>query len=488
MKLSILIQTIKTHHIIGNSDTDVLAITFDSRKVQPGSLFFALKGEVYDGHDYIVDVVKNGAAAVVCELLPEKLAANICYVQVPDSHEVMGIMASEFYGNPSSKLKLVGVTGTNGKTTTVTLLYNMFRKLGYKAGLLSTVVNYVDMRTVEATHTTPDAIILNKLLAEMLDAGCDYCFMEISSHAVVQKRISGLKFAGAVFSNITHDHLDYHKTFIEYIRAKKAFFDNLPAGAFALINTDDKNGRIMVQNTKATIKTYGLRSMADFKCRILEHSFEAMLLSIDGIEVWVRFIGEFNAYNLLAVYATVIQLLPDSNALEMLQILSTLTPVSGRFELIAVPLRPKAIVDYAHTPDALQNVLDTINNVRKHQTVKGKLITVVGCGGNRDKAKRPVMARIAAENSDRVILTSDNPRFEDPHAILEDMKAGLDNGQIAKTLIISDRVEAIKTAVFLSSPDDIILIAGKGHEDYQEIQGVKYHFDDEEVISAVINS
>lgn len=488
MKLHQLIHKINAIGIVGNNGGEVLSLTFDSRKVKPGAVFFALKGETTDGHNYITDVIAKGAVAVVCETLPAKLYAEVCYIQVADSHHAMGIMASEFYGNPSSKLKLVGVTGTNGKTTTVTLLYNMFRKLGYKAGLLSTVVNYVDTIKIEATHTTPDAISLNKLLADMVVHGCDYCFMEVSSHAVVQKRISGLEFAGGVFSNITHDHLDYHKTFAEYIKAKKTFFDNLPKSAFALINADDKNGKVMVQNTQAAVKTYALQNMADFKCRILEHSFEGMLLSIDEVEVWAQFIGRFNAYNLLAVYAVSMLLMPQSAAAqtEVLQALSTLTPVSGRFETIMSTAHPKAIVDYAHTPDALQNVLDTINDIRTSQNNDSKLITVVGCGGNRDKAKRPVMARIAADSSDKVILTSDNPRNEDPQAILDDMKAGLNASQLARTLIIVDRAEAIKTAVFLSTPNDIILIAGKGHEDYQEINGVKHHFDDKEVVSAAM--
>ena len=488
MQLNQLIAKLDTVQIIGDKNTEILSLTFDSRKAQQGGLFFALKGVATDGHKYIADVVVKGVAAIVCEVLPTKLDNDICYIQVTDSHEAMGIISSEFYGNPSVKLKLVGVTGTNGKTTTVTLLYNMFRKLGYKAGLLSTVVNYVDNRKVEASHTTPDAIELNKLLSEMIEAGCDYCFMEVSSHAVVQKRISGLKFAGAVFSNITHDHLDYHKTFAEYIKAKKMFFDNLPAGTFALINTDDKNGSVMVQNTKAIIKTYGLKNMADFKCRIIEHSFEGMLLNIDKTEVWVQFIGGFNAYNLLAVYATSTLLLPQTptTMLEVMQALSMLRPVSGRFEIVTVPQRAKSIIDYSHTPDALQNVLDTINEIR--QKDKNKLITVVGCGGNRDKAKRPIMARIATENSDKVILTSDNPRNEDPLTILDDMKAGLNTAQKAQTLVISDRAEAIKTAIFLSTSDDIILIAGKGHENYQDIQGVKHHFDDKEEVLKVMNN
>lgn len=484
MKLNKLVQHINAQQTIGNSNVDITSLTFDSRKVSVGSLFFALKGETTDGHNFIADVVTKGASAVVCQQLPATLVDGVCYIQVADSHETMGLVASAYYGNPSTKLKLVGVTGTNGKTTTVTLLYTMFRKLGYKAGLLSTVVNYIDTKRVEAIHTTPDALQLNQLLADMVEAGCDYCFMEVSSHAVVQKRISGLQFVGGVFSNITHDHLDYHKTFAEYIKAKKAFFDDyLTINGFALVNVDDKNGKVMVQNTKASVKTYALQNMADFKCRIIEHSFEGMLLSINGVEVWVRFIGNFNAYNLLAVYATAIQLLPSSPATstEILQVLSVLTPVSGRFEFIAVPLQPKAIVDYAHTPDALLNVLNTINEIRNPET--NKLVTVVGCGGNRDKTKRPIMARIAVENSDKVILTSDNPRFEEPQAILDDMKAGLDTEQKAKTLVIADRAEAIKTAVFLSTPDDIILIAGKGHEDYQEIKGVKHHFDDKEVVA-----
>jgi UDP-N-acetylmuramoyl-L-alanyl-D-glutamate--2,6-diaminopimelate ligase len=392
----------------------------------------------------------------------------------------LGEVASIFYGEPSKRLQLVGVTGTNGKTTTVTLLYRLFRNSGYKTGLLSTIAIYIDSRETETTHTTPDAITINRVLSEMVECGCDYCFMEVSSHSVVQGRIAGLHFKGGIFSNITHDHLDYHKTFDEYIKAKKGFFDSLDKDAFALINTGDRNAKVMVQNTKALVKTYAISSPADFMCRILEHSFEGMLLNIDGTETWVKFVGRFNACNLLAVYAAAILLGVEKN--EILTELSMMTPVTGRFDSINLPSGVTAIVDYAHTPDALKNVLDAINDVRRDA---GKLITVVGCGGNRDKTKRPEMARIGVENSDRLILTSDNPRFEKPEDIVEDMKAGLNTAQLSQTLCIVNRKEAIKTALMIANKGDIILIAGKGHENYQEIEGVKHHFDDKEIVMSL---
>jgi UDP-N-acetylmuramoyl-L-alanyl-D-glutamate--2,6-diaminopimelate ligase len=487
MKLLQLISVIKSSKILNNSNPDVKSLTFDSRTVQPESMFFALRGENTDGHIYIDNAVSKGSVAIVCEILPDKIHENACYIQVSDSHEAMGLIASEFYGNPSQKIKLIGLTGTNGKTTIASLLYNLLRSLGYKAGLLSTVVYLVDNRSIEATHTTPDAIVLNKLLAEMLEVGCDYCFMEVSSHAIVQKRISGLHFTGGVFTNITQDHLDFHKTFAEYIRAKQMFFDNLPNKAFALTNIDDRNGRVMVQNTKARVVTYSLRNMADFKCRIIEDSFDGMELNLNGSDIWLRFIGKFNAYNLLAVYAVAMILAPDSET-EILKNASALIPVRGRFELVTIKNNPRIIIDYAHTPDALQNVIDTINDIRGRERNENKLITVIGCGGNRDKGKRPIMAHIAAENSDKVILTSDNPRFEDPQDILNDMLAGLDTQQKAKTLTIINRAEAIKTAVFIAGVNDIILIAGKGHENYQEIKDIKYHFDDKEEVLKIINN
>ncbi|MDR3350458.1 MAG: UDP-N-acetylmuramoyl-L-alanyl-D-glutamate--2,6-diaminopimelate ligase [Prevotellaceae bacterium] len=481
MKLSQLIATVTPAKVKGNVDGEITSLGFDSRRTAPGQLFFALKGEAADGHDFISDVVAKGAVAVVCEHLPASCDKKVCYIEVPDSHYAMGLMAAEFYGHPSQQLKLVGVTGTNGKTTTATLLYRLFRALGYKAGLLSTVVNYVDDKMVKAERTTPDALQIQHLMAEMVKAGCAYCFMEVSSHAVVQHRIAGLAFDGALFSNITHDHLDYHKTFEAYIKAKKMFFDALPASAFALINLDDRNGRTMVQNTKATVKTYSLHTLADFHCRIIENTFEGMQLNLDGVEVWTRFTGRFNAYNMLLIYATARLLGVDKN--ETLRLLSLMEPVSGRFEVVQGKHNITAIIDYAHTPDALQNVIDTINDIR-HDTQR--LITVVGCGGNRDKTKRPVMAHIAAAGSDKVVFTSDNPRNEDPNAILDDMYAGLAPDELARAIRITDRREAINTAIHLSRPGDIILIAGKGHETYQEVKGTQTHFDDKEVFLCCI--
>lgn len=472
-----LLQGVEVRSLVGDGTVAVGRLEFDSRKVVPGTLFFATRGTQADGHAYIPAAVAAGAAAVVCEELPAERPVGVTFVQVPDSTVALGQVASAFYGHPSRRLKLVGVTGTNGKTTTATLLYRMFRRLGYKAGLISTVVYCVDDREIPSTHTTPDSIRLNAMMAEMVEAGCDYCFMEVSSHSLVQHRTAGLAFVGGIFSNITHDHLDYHKTFAEYIRAKKLFFDGLPAGAFALTNADDRNGMVMVQNTKATVKTYALQSFADFRCRIVETLLDGMLLNLDGSEVWVKFLGRFNAYNLTSVYATA--LLLGARRDEVLRILSDLTSVDGRFEPIHSKEGVTAIVDYAHTPDALQNVIGTINEIRKKDQ---RLYVVVGCGGNRDATKRPEMAKIAVDGSDMAVLTSDNPRLEEPGAIIEQMKSGLEPG--ARYLAITDRREAIKAAVALARPGDIILVAGKGHETYQDVGGVKHHFDDREEVRA----
>ena len=476
-----LLQGVEVRSLVGDGTVAVGRLEFDSRKVVPGTLFFATRGTQADGHAYIPAAVAAGAAAVVCEELPAERPAGVTFVQVPDSTVALGQVASAFYGHPSRRLKLVGVTGTNGKTTTATLLYRMFRRLGYKAGLISTVVYCVDEREIPSTHTTPDSIRLNAMMAEMVEAGCDYCFMEVSSHSLVQHRTAGLTFVGGIFSNITHDHLDYHKTFAEYIRAKKLFFDGLPAGAFALTNADDRNGMVMVQNTKATVKTYALQSFADFRCRIVETLLDGMLLNLDGSEVWVKFLGRFNAYNLTSVYATA--LLLDARRDEVLRILSDLTSVDGRFEPIHSKEGVTAIVDYAHTPDALQNVIGTINEIRKKDQ---RLYVVVGCGGNRDATKRPEMAKIAVDGSDMAVLTSDNPRLEKPGAIIEQMKSGLEPG--ARYLAITDRREAIKAAVALARPGDIILVAGKGHETYQDVGGVKHHFDDREEVRAAFGT
>jgi len=476
-----LLQGVEVRSLVGDGTVAVGRLEFDSRKVVPGTLFFATRGTQADGHAYIPAAVAAGAAAVVCEELPAERPAGVTFVQVPDSTVALGQVASAFYGHPSRRLKLVGVTGTNGKTTTATLLYRMFRRLGYKAGLISTVVYCVDEREIPSTHTTPDSIRLNAMMAEMVEAGCDYCFMEVSSHSLVQHRTAGLAFVGGIFSNITHDHLDYHKTFAEYIRAKKLFFDGLPAGAFALTNADDRNGMVMVQNTKATVKTYALQSFADFRCRIVETLLDGMLLNLDGSEVWVKFLGRFNAYNLTSVYATA--LLLGARRDEVLRILSDLTSVDGRFEPIHSKEGVTAIVDYAHTPDALQNVIGTINEIRKKDQ---RLYVVVGCGGNRDATKRPEMAKIAVDGSDMAVLTSDNPRLEEPGAIIEQMKSGLEPG--ARYLAITDRREAIKAAVALARPGDIILVAGKGHETYQDVGGVKHHFDDREEVRAAFGT
>ncbi len=473
-QLTIKIQSSK---VIGNADIDIKNIHFDSRLVDNDTLFFATKGTAVDGHDFIDAAIEKGAKAIVCENLPQNIVDNICYLKVENSLEALGHAANAWYDYPSTKLKLTGVTGTNGKTTTATLLYDIFRKLGYKVGLLSTVCNYIDGQAIEATHTTPDALRLNKLLADMVAAGCTHAFMEVSSHAVDQRRIAGLDFDVAIFSNITRDHIDYHGTFENYLKAKKRFFDDLSAEAKALTNIDDKNGLVMLQNSKAQKFSYSLRTMADFKTRILEHGFDGMLLDMNNREINVSFIGKFNASNLTAVFGAAVLLGEDE--LEVLTIISSLHSVAGRFETLRAPQGYTAIVDYAHTPDALNNVIGAINQILQGN---GRLITVVGCGGNRDKGKRPMMAREAVNGSWKAILTSDNPRFEEPQDILNDMLAGLDMNDKARSLAIVDRREAIKTACAIAQPGDVVLIAGKGHEDYQIIKGVKYHFDDREEV------
>jgi len=480
MKLSKLLNNIKVITILGNRETEVKSICFDSREVKDGSLFVALKGETSDGHDFIGKAVESGAIVIVCEVLPSNSLSAII-IQVDDSHKTLGFLASNYYNNPSDKLRLVGITGTNGKTTTVTLLYQLFTKLGYKCGLLSTIANYVFERRLGSTHTTPDPIEINSLLSEMVDTGCEYCFMEVSSHSLDQNRVCGLNFTGAIFSNITHDHLDYHKTFQEYIRVKKSFFDNLSPSAFALTNIDDKNGLVMLQNTVAKKHRYSCHAPADFNCKIIEKGLDGMLIKINNREVWTKFIGVHNAYNLLAVYSTAILLGADKE--EVLVQLSSLSSVSGRLEYLKGFNELTAVVDYAHTPDALENVLKTL----KDCAGDSEIVTLFGCGGNRDKTKRPEMAQIAAKYSDKVIVTSDNPRFEEPEAIIEDIKAGFTAKESARTLFITDRREAIKAAILMSKDGSIILVAGKGHEDYQDIKGVKHHFDDKEVILEVFN-
>ena len=526
MLLNDLLKAADVLESAGDCSANVSSLEFDSRRVTPGALFFATRGTQADGHAFIEAAVGAGAVAVVCETMPARLAEGVAYLRVADSSVALGRMASAFYGDPSRSLRLVGVTGTNGKTTTATLLYRLFRSLGYKVGLISTVTYCIDSDRRESTHTTPDSVRLNRMMAEMVDRGCEYCFMEVSSHSLVQHRTEGLHFAGAVFTNITHDHLDYHHTFAEYIRAKKMLFDALGKEAFALTNADDRNGAVMVQNTKASVRTYGFRTMADFRCRVVEMLLDGMQLDLDGREVWVKFLGRFNAYNLTAVYATALLLGADRD--EVLRTLSGLGPVDGRFESIRSHDGVTAIVDYAHTPDALinvlnalrgagfkrivtvfgcggnrdrakrplmgeavarlsdvavltsdtlQNVIDTIDEIRGKDR---KLYVVVGCGGNRDRTKRPEMARIAADGADLAVLTSDNPRKEEPEAILAEMKAGLDAS--SRYLCIADRREAIKAAVALARPGDIVLVAGKGHETYQDVGGVKHHFDDREEV------
>ena len=477
MKLSEILAKANAAEVRGNLELDITGVQIDSRQVQPGNLFVAVKGTQADGHAFIPKAIENGAAAVLqSDPLPQDAPEGVTFVRVADTEEAVGRVATAFYVDPTSRLKLVGVTGTNGKTTIATLLYHLFRNLGHKCGLCSTVCNYIDGREVPTEHTTPDPITLNRLLGEMAEAGCEYAFMECSSHAIHQKRIGGLKFAGGIFTNLTRDHLDYHKTFENYRDAKKAFFDHLGADAFAITNADDKNGGVMVQNTAAAVRTYSTRSAADYKGRILEESIEGMLLDIDGTEVSVHFVGRFNVSNLLGVYGAALMLGVEKN--EVLRQLSLLHPVNGRFEAIRSPKGFSAIVDYAHTPDALVNVLTAINDIRRG----GRIITVCGAGGNRDKGKRPIMAREAAERSDRVVITSDNPRFEEPEAIIADMMAGVSEELRPKVLCITDRREAIRAAAMMAEKGDIILVAGKGHEPYQDVKGVKHHFDDHEEI------
>ncbi len=481
--LSEILYKTRLDEIVGSTNVAISSVTFDSRQVKKDSLFIATRGTAVDGHNFIDKAIESGAAAIVCEELPTEQKENITYVKVLNSSEALGYIACNYYDNPSEKLRLVGITGTNGKTTTVTLLFNLFRGLGYNVGLLSTVENKINNTVIPSTHTTPDALKLNELLATMVEQGCQYAFMEVSSHAIVQHRITGINFTGAAFSNITHDHLDYHKTFDEYIRAKKLFFDNLQDDAFALTNKDDRNGMVMLQNTKAKKYTYGLKSIADFKCRVVENHLNGLLLSIDNQEVWVRLIGSFNAYNVLVVYA-VSQLLKQDKT-QVLTTLSNLNSVEGRFQYIKSNTGIVAIVDYAHTPDALKNVLETIKDIR---TGNEQVITLAGCGGDRDAAKRPIMAQIACEYSNKVILTSDNPRTENPEDILNQMQAGINPVDAKKTLRITDRKEAIRTAVAFAKEGDIILIAGKGHEKYQEINGVKHPFDDFEIVKEIFNN
>lgn len=479
MRLKEILSNVKVNEVKGNLDTDITGVNIDSRQVKEGNLFIAVRGTQADGHSYIGKAIELGATAVVCETIPSEYEDKAVFVSVDNSELVVGQIATSFYGDPSSKLRLVGVTGTNGKTTIATVLYDMFRYMGHKVGLLSTVCNYIDGEAIPTEHTTPDPVTLNMLLARMVDAGCEYVFMEVSSHSVVQNRIGGLHFAGGLFTNITRDHLDYHKTFENYIKAKKLFFDNLPANAFAVTNIDDKNGLVMTQNTKATVKTYSTQSPADFKAKIIECHFEGMYLEINGKEVGVKFIGKFNVSNLLAVYGAAVMLGKDPH--DVLVAMSAMHPVNGRFEALRSPSGYTAIVDYAHTPDALENVLNAIHEVLNG---KGQVITVCGAGGNRDKGKRPLMAQEAVRQSDKVILTSDNPRFEEPEDILKDMQAGLTDEQMRNVITIVDRRQAIKTACALAKSGDVILIAGKGHEDYQIVKGVKHHFDDKEEVRA----
>jgi len=475
--LSELLYKTGIEEIKGNTNLAITSICFDSRKVTRDTLFIATKGTTVDGHSFIDSAIQDGAMAIICEVFPEEIIDKITYVKVKDSSNALGIISSNFFDNPSSKLKLVGVTGTNGKTTTATLLYLLYRSLAKKVGLLSTVKNRIIGETISSTHTTPDAISINELLSQMVDKGCTHCFMEVSSHSIHQRRIAGLEFDVALFTNITHDHLDYHKTFDEYIKAKKLFFDELPLGAVAITNADERHGSTMVLNTKADVKKYGLKAMADYKCRLIENSFEGLQLNIDGKDVWTRIVGSFNAYNLLAVYSTAVELGEDN--MDVLTSLSSLSAVEGRFQHFKSNSGIIAIVDYAHTPDALKKVLNTVKDIRSGNE---QLITVIGCGGDRDRAKRPLMARIAANLSDRVFATSDNPRSENPDAIINEMKLGLDPTELAKILSITDRGEAIKTACALAQPGDIVIVAGKGHEKYQEINGIKHPFDDLEVL------
>ena len=482
MNLELLIDRIHVLEVHGTTDKEITGVNIDSRRIDRGHLFIAVSGTQTDGHYYIPSAIEKGAVAVICEVMPKEQDPEVTYLRVENSEQVVGIVATTYYGDPTSKLKLVGVTGTNGKTTIATVLYNMFRFMNHKAGLLSTVANYIDGEMIPAHHTTPDPITLNQLLARMADAGCEYVFMEVSSHSIVQNRIGGLHFAGGLFTNLTRDHLDYHKTFENYLKAKKLFFDNLTEDAFAIVNLDDRNGQVMVQNTKAEVKTYSMQQMADYKAAVIESHFEGMYLEINGREVGVQFVGRFNVSNLLAVYGAAVMLGMKED--DVLVALSAMESVSGRFEALRSPSGYTAIVDYAHTPDALENVLKAIHGVLGG---KGHVITVCGAGGNRDKGKRPLMAQEAVRQSDKVIITSDNPRFEEPQDIINDMLAGLDAEQKKSVISIVDRHEAIKTACMLAQPGDAILIAGKGHEDYQEICGVKHHFDDKEEVMKAMN-
>ena len=484
MRLNDLLREIQyTRLVLPKDEVEVSGVNIDSRLVEAGGMFIAIKGTQADGHEYIPSAEEKGATAIVCENIPEKQSPNVAYIVVPDAQAVAGKLATTFYGNPSQKLRLVGVTGTNGKTTIATLLYELFREMGHKCGLLSTVCNYIDGEAYPSTHTTPDAISLNKLLSQMVDAGCEYAFMEVSSHALAQERVGGLEFAGAIFTNLTRDHMDFHETMENYLKAKKSFFDNLPRNAFAITNLDDKNGPVMVQNCRGDVKSYSTRTMGDYKARLVETHLDGMILEFNNREFSTLLTGRFNISNLLAIFGAAVELGKDPE--EVLRVMSTLRPVSGRFETLHSPDGVSAIVDYAHTPDALKNVLGTINEVLRG---RGNVITVVGAGGNRDKGKRPIMAVEAVKGSNRVILTSDNPRFEEPQDIINDMLAGLNDEQRKNVISIVDRKEAIRTACALAQKGDVILVAGKGHEDYQDVKGVKHHFDDKEIIREIFNA
>jgi UDP-N-acetylmuramoyl-L-alanyl-D-glutamate--2,6-diaminopimelate ligase len=481
ISLKEIVHKVAIESVIGSMDVSINKMDFDSRNIEVNDVFVAIRGTISNGHDYINKAINLGAIAIVCDCFPELIVKGITYIHVKDTNKAMAFMAANYFGNPSEKLKLVGITGTNGKTTVASLLYQLFKKAGYKVGLLSTVKIVVDEKEYKATHTTPDSITINHYLKEMIDAGVEFCFMEVSSHGIHQKRTEALHFVGGVFTNLSHDHLDYHPTFAEYRDVKKSFFDNLPKTAFALSNIDDKNGQVLLQNTAAKKLTYALKSYADYKAQIIESQLSGLLLKINGNEVWVKLIGTFNAYNLLAIYGTAVQLGIES--MEALRLLSILESVSGRFQYIVSKTNITTIVDYAHTPDALENVINTINDIR---SINEQLITVVGCGGDRDTTKRPIMARIASELSDKVIFTSDNPRSEDPDAIIKEMELGVEAQNYKKTVSITDRKQAIKLACQIAQPNDIILIAGKGHENYQEIHGVRQHFDDMETVTEII--
>ncbi len=482
MQLQEILYGVAIEKLVGSTNREVSALVFDSRQIEKDAIFFAIKGSLFDGHAYIEKTIAAGAVVIICEEIPLNLVNEVVYIQVDNSHVALGKMAANFYGHPSAKLKLVGITGTNGKTTIATLLFKLFRELGYKVGLISTVQNQINDEIIPSTHTTPNPIALNELLNKMLTVGCNFCFMEVSSHAVAQHRIEGLSFIGGVFSNLTHDHLDFHKTFDNYLKAKKMFFDMLPKSAFALVNVDDKNGMVMLQNTKASRKTYAIKQMADFKAKIIENKFSGLNLEIDHVDVFFKLVGSFNAANLLAAYGTASLL--GEEKFNVLTILSSLTGAEGRFDYLTNNANIIGIVDYAHTPDAIQNVLSTVNDIRKGTE---QVITIIGCGGDRDKTKRPIMAQVACDWSDKVILTSDNPRSEDPQIIVAEMETGVSPTNKRKTISIIDRKEAIKTACHLAKPGDIIILAGKGHEKYQEIKGVKYHFDDKEILMEQLN-